>query len=305
MIGVTGASGYIGSAVVRTLSETGPVIAIGRTEICDVLPANAVWRSMSVNQPTPCLFEGCDSVIHLAGLAHAKRGVSGEKDFDSANRQLAVDAALAAYNAGVKRFVFVSTMAVHGNWSIDPIRANSELRLDTPYAQSKWEAEQELTELCSGLQMELCVVRPAMVYGYKSPGNFSRLLKLVDSGIPLPFRSMTAQRSFTSVENLTSFLIACTKAEIKQPATFVFGDGSNWSTSELVQKIGQIKNRRVHLFTLPYSILYCLSELTRHGRQYDSLTKPMLIDAESAWRACNWTPPSKPDDCIIKAITGR
>ncbi|MDO5896974.1 NAD-dependent epimerase/dehydratase family protein [Agrobacterium sp. Azo12] len=305
MIGVTGASGYIGSAVVRTLSETGPVFAIGRAETCDVLPANAVWRSMSVNQPTPSLFEGCDSVIHLAGLAHAQGGVSGEKDFDAANRQLAVDCALAAYNSGVKRFVFVSTMAVHGNWSINPIRADSELRLDTPYARSKWAGEQALRELCFSLNMELCIVRPAMVYGYQSPGNFARLLKLVEFGMPLPFKSMTSKRSFTSVQNLSSFLIACTQAELPEISTFVFGDGSDWSTLELVTKIANFKNLRLRLFSIPSFVFSRASEFAGRKREYESLSKPMTIEWEHAWNECKWSPPYTPESCMTEAVMNR
>lgn len=303
MIGVTGANGYIGRSVLKELSVTGPAIAVGRSRDGDLLPANLLWRSMGANSPTPEIFEGCESIIHLAGLAHVKSNDVYDDAFDLANRQLSIDSALAAHKAGAKRFVFVSTMGVHGNWSEELVYADSKLQLATPYARSKWAAEQALEELCSALNMELCIVRPAMVYGHKSPGNFSRLLKLVEMGLPLPFASMTAKRSFTSVQNLSSFLIACATAELPKKSTFVFGDGSNWSTSELVKILASTMQRRLVLFPIPLAVLSKVADVLGRKREYDSLTKPMMIELETAWNACKWFPPLTPEKCLSMAVT--
>lgn len=303
MIAVTGANGYIGRATLQWLAREGPVVGVARMGAAISLPPSVSWRTTDASVPEPEAFFGCDCVIHLAGRAHTKVAITNGLDlFDLANRQYALNTAVAALAAGVRRFIFVSTLGVHGNWSAEPVLPNSPLRLDTPYASSKWAAEQELSHLCMDTSMALCIVRPAMVYGPGCPGNFQRLLKLVASGIPLPFGAMHSVRSFIQIDNLVSFLISCAMRPLPQHSVFVIGDGSDWSTAQLIRAIADALGKRSLDFPFPPAVLRLIANVAGCGREMDSLSRAMRVDASGAWQACSWIPPVEPTSALRDAV---
>lgn len=304
MIAVTGASGYIGRATLRRLALSyTSAVAIVREPPKFALPNGVDWYATGNTPPLPDAFAGCSSVIHLAGRAHiqSKKGSAPQDDlFDHANHRLAIDTAIAARDAGVQRFVFVSTIGVHGNWSDQIIDASSPLRPDTPYARSKHAAERELADICAKSGMELCVVRPTMVYGPNSPGNFSRLLKLVSSEIPLPFGSLHAVRSFIHVDNLASFLETCAVHLAPAANTYVISDGSNWSTTQLVSHMTSALGRPSRAFPFPIRAFRPL--MIPWQREIDSLTRPMLVDTTKAWEDLKWKPQIDPEQGLKDAV---
>jgi UDP-glucose 4-epimerase len=259
------------------------------------------WIGTADGAPRPDDLAGCSALVHLAGRAHTRVAVADGRDlFDEANRALALRTAAAARQAGVRRFVFVSTLGVHGNWSAAPVTADSPPQLDTPYARSKWAAEQELRELCAGGAMQLCIVRPPMVYGPGCPGNFGRLVRLVQRGIPLPFGSLRGTRSFVQVDNLAAFLQRCC-AQDAPAGTFVVADGSDWSLPELVRAIAAALHRPARLLPFPPALLRLAAAAAGLRREMDSLTRPMPVDARDAWRAFGWTPPVDPGPALRDA----
>lgn len=291
MIAVTGASGYIGRATLVRLARAGTVVAVSRRAPSFALPDNVIWSATGDETPQPEVFAGCESVIHLAGRAHTTVAqADGQNLFDLANRRLAVDTAIAARAVGVRRFVFVSTIGVHGNWSEESVHADSPLRLDTPYALSKNAAEQELMRVSADTGIGLCIVRPTMVYGPRCPGNFTRLLNLVATGLPLPFGSMRATRSFIEVDNLASFLDACATRPLPALTKFVVGDGSDWSTAELVASMAEALRMPSRVFPFPLSILRFAAAAVGRSREVDSLTRPMQVDSTEAWKMLAWRP---------------
>jgi nucleoside-diphosphate-sugar epimerase len=303
MIAVTGASGYIGRATLHWLAREGLVVGVGRAAPAFRLSPSASWRATGATAPQPAAFKGCDIVIHLAGRAHTTVATTDGQDlFDLVNRRLALDTAVAARAAGVRRFVFVSTIGVHGNWSAELVRANSPLRLETPYVRSKWAAEQELARLCGDAGMTLCIVRPPMVYGPGCPGNFQRLLRLVASGLPLPFGSMRSVRSFVHVENLASFLAASATRPLPAHSVFVIGDGSDWSTVQLVRAMAEALGKRSRAFPFPLGLLRLAASAVDRIRELDSLSRPMRVDASAAWQACAWQPSVEPASGLRDAV---
>jgi len=301
MIAVTGANGYIGLATLQWLAREGAGgIGIGRSAPVFPLPPSTQWRIFG----HPGTFSDCDCVIHLAGRAHTTVAIDDGLDiFDKANRQLALDTAVAAHAAGVRSFVFVSTIGVHGNWSVEPVRANSPLHLETPYARSKWAAEQALSVFCADVGMRLCIVRPPMVYGPGCPGNFPRLLKLVASGVPLPLASMRSVRSFIQVDNLVSFLVMCASRVLPEQSVFVIGDGSDWSTAQLTKSMAEALGRSSRMFPFPLRLLSLVAGSIGRGREFDSLARPMRIDAHQAWEQCAWLPPIDPAEGLREAVS--
>lgn len=301
MIAVTGATGYIGRATLAELARRGlAVVAVSRYG-AGAAPAGVQWRATGAGFPTAATFAGCDTVIHLAGRAHTTVAVADGQDlFDLENRQLALATAEAAHAAGARRFVFVSTLGVHGSGAAAPLRGDSPVHPQLPYARSKWEAEQQLTAWCAARGMALCIVRPPMVYGPRCPGNFARLVRMVRSGLPLPFAALHAQRSFIYVDNLASFLAECAT----QPATgaYVVADGSDWSVAQLVRAIGAELRLPVRSFPVPAALLRLAGKLTGKQREVDSLTLDMRVDPLPARHAFGWQPPVAADAALRLSV---
>lgn len=300
-IAVTGASGYIGLALLRLLAGRGhDVLAFGRREPAGG-EARVSWRVKADGQPDTADLRGCDAVVHLAGRAHTRIAVQDGVDFfDQANRQLACATAEAAKAAMVRRFVQVSTLGVHGNWSTAPISETSALTGDTPYARSKIAAERELTELLAQGHTSLAIVRPPMVYGAGCPGNFPRLIKLVKSGIPLPFGSVRGIRSFIHVDNLASLLEYCAATPAAQ-GVFVAGDGSDFELPDLIRAIAASLGTSARLLPFPPALLRLAASAIGRQREIDSLTRPMQVDWSKA-RSAGWIPPIEPARALADTL---
>ncbi|MHA3904155.1 NAD-dependent epimerase/dehydratase family protein [Castellaniella sp. WN] len=288
-IAITGASGYIGLALLRCFASRGhQVLAFGRREVAGDHSA-VRWLLKPDGCPDSIDLQNCDAIVHLAGRAHTRIAQQDGTDlFDYANRKLAYVTATAARDAGVARFVQVSTLGVHGNWSAQPINETSAVIGDTPYTRSKIAAEQELRVQLSGSGTALTILRPPMVYGAGCPGNFPRLVKLVRSGIPLPFGSVVGVRSFIHVDNLASMLAYCIETPYMD-GVFVAGDGSDFELPELIRMIAAGVHTPSRLVPFPPGLLRLAAKIVGRQREIDSLTRPMLVDC-SKIRAAGWTP---------------
>ncbi len=202
-IAVTGAGGFIGSALTQVLTGEGH----------DVLP-------LSRNELSDPDFSGVETVVHCAALAHRTGAERPDADtFDAVNHRLAVELAAKAKAAGVRRFVFVSTIyTIAGNPS--PLTPDMPLRPRDDYGRAKAKAEADLREL-NGI--EVVIARPVLVYGPGARANLKALIKLCDSGLPLPFGLADNRRSFVSLENVAHALtfLSVAPAEKLQGGCFI------------------------------------------------------------------------------------
>jgi UDP-glucose 4-epimerase len=308
-IAVTGANGYIAGKLIEHLARLKvEVVAFARNGTTEV----SKFKGLSVRViengtglACPGDIDGCFSLIHLAGRAHSYHERESESELlDYSNHLLALKTATAAAEAGVRRFVQVSTVSVHGNWSETPIRPNSPIRPLTCYATSKWAAECSLTDFCGAKQMQLCIVRPPLVYGPVCPGNFTRLVRLIRSGIPLPFKSVRATRSFINVHNLTDFLATCARAaESYERRVFVVGDGSDWTMPELILEIAAALEVPGRMLSFSPDALRILARIIGFGREMDSMTRSLEVDWTYARDDAGWTPPVMPKEAFSRTMS--
>ncbi len=195
----------------------------------------------------------------------------------AATETLAVQAAA----AGVRRFVFVSSVKVNGErttWPGAPFGESDPAAPEDAYAMSKWEAEQALARIAEQMHLETVIVRPPLVYGPGVKANFLRLLRAVDRGVPLPFGSIDNRRSLVSLDNLVDLLIHCATAPAAAGGTFFVSDGDDLSMPELVRQIAHAMGRRPRLINVPPTLLSAAARLVGKGDVFDRLGGSLHVD---------------------------
>jgi len=302
---VTGAAGFVGRALTRRLLAAGfDVRAVGRRAgtIDEAVPVHGVgtidgatdWRD---------LLSGVDYVVHCAARAH--KFDDRNPDPMAAFRETNVEASFAlagqAAAAGVRRFVFLSSIGVNGNRTIRPFTEEDVPQPIEDYARSKLEAETRLRWLSSGTGMELVIIRPPLVYGPDAPGNFGRLLALVASGLPLPLGSADAPRSFVACDNLVDFISMTITHPRAADQTFLVADGHDLSTVKMLRLIADGLGRTPRLVNVQPPLLLWMSGLLRKRALLDRLLSPLQIDTAKARNLLHWHPPAAAEMAVRDA----
>lgn len=232
---ITGASGFIGSNFIKKYSEEYNIISVCLIE----------------NKSEDLDYSGVDTILHLAALVHQMKDGPEEKYFE-VNTELTRRLAISAKEAGVKHFVFYSTVAVwgtHGYFNHNRvITLETPLNPLTPYAKSKYKAEEILNKLRNN-DFKISIFRPPMVYGKDCPGNMKRLEKLVDILPVLPFGNNDNKRTIVHVDKLldeTNIVIQNEKEGI-----FIPKDEKDLSIKEILEYILKEKNKKIILIKLP------------------------------------------------------
>jgi nucleoside-diphosphate-sugar epimerase len=305
---VTGASGFVGQALVRRLIAAG--ISVRATSRHEPFPgiAPVEWRCVSDAAPVRAWHEalaGCDAVIHLAALAHQigreSRGRSAE--FRRVNVELTRIVARASVTAGVKRVVFLSSIAAMCSHSEQRVDESCRCEPEDDYGRSKLEAERALESELSGGAVDWCVLRAPLIYGPGNPGNMARLLRLTDSGLPLPLGAIRNQRSFIFVDNLIDAIVTVVTHASAIRATYLVGDDSDFSTPQLVRALAAAREQRVRLVAVPVAVLKLIGQLgDLAGRllrinagidsySVDRLTGSLPVSSARFRSAFSWRPP--------------
>jgi UDP-glucose 4-epimerase len=202
-----------------------------------------------------------------------------------------------AAQAGVKRFVYVSTIKVNGeSTSETPFNETSKLQPSDPYSISKWEAENELHRISAVTGMEVVIVRPPLVYGPGVGGNFISMLKWIDRGIPLPLASVNNRRSFVGINNLVSLLMACLSHPQAAGEVLLVSDGEDISTPELLRRTSRALGKSSRLFPFPISMLRLAMQLLSKSEVFDRLCGSLTVDISKTRRLLGWNPVSNVDD---------
>lgn len=308
-IGVTGANGFVGRAVVAAILGGGgnPVALVRDDRAAGAVAAPDIRRVGEINGSTewqPHL-RGCSLVIHLAARVH----VMAEKDADPlaaflrVNRDGSRKLAEACSRAGVRRLVFVSSVKVNGEETqFDAARghatpfteADSPAPLDA-YGQSKWEAEKALFDLAAKSCLEVSVVRPPLVYGPGVGGNMRRLLALVHRGMPLPLGAVDNRRSLIGVRNLADLLLLAGQHPRAAGRVFLARDRVDLSTPGLIRALARALETRARLFSVPVPLLRLAGRVLGKSTEIDRLSTSLQVATDAAENDLGWIPPVTED----------
>ena len=203
----------------------------------------ALIDGLSVAQSWTPALQGIDAVIHCAARVHVmdERAADPLAEFRAVNVEATRHLAQQAAAAGVRRFVFVSSIKVNGEETTPgrPFTADAEPQPQDPYGQSKLEAERALFEIARQTGLEVVVVRPPLVYGPGVKANFASLMRALQRRLPLPFGSIDNRRSLVARDNLVDLLVLCTRHPAAAGQVFLVSDGEDLSTAQLCRGLSR------------------------------------------------------------------
>jgi nucleoside-diphosphate-sugar epimerase len=307
---VTGASGFVGGAfLTRTASNVRfSLRAAVRTAaqyrspsiesvIVEGLTATADWHEA---------VKGCDAVVHTAGRTHIMQDTVADPLtlFRLVNVQGTLNLARQAAEAGVKRFVFLSSVKVNGELTQmgHPFRENDIPAPRDSYAVSKHDAEEGLRRLAEETGMEVVIIRPPLVYGPGVKANFQNLIRWVRRGIPLPFGAVSNNRSFIALDNLVDFILTCIVHPKAANQTFLVADGEDLSTPVLLQRIGLALGKPMRLVPVPAGLLQLAAGLLGKKPMVQRLCGSLQVDIAKARELLDWTPPLSVDEGLRRTV---
>ena len=303
---VTGASGFVGSALCGHLIERG----VTTTGVVRHFPTNPVQgvdyqivSGLSKSKLWNEILTGVDVVVHCAARAHVMR--DSEKDPLAVYREVNVEGtrnlAEQAASCGIKRFVYISSIKVNGEETNErPFKADDIPAPEDSYGISKWEAEQVLQKIGCNSEMEIVIIRPPLVYGPEVRANFLKLMKLVKSGLPLPFGAIHNSRSFVAVDNLVDLILICLHHPAAINQTFLVSDGDDLSTTELLHRTAKALGKSSRLIPIPVFLLRTAALLLRKTDFAQRLCGSLQIDICKAKQLLGWTPKVSVDEALLK-----
>lgn len=286
---ITGATGSIGQVLIKSLADQGhDVTTIDRT---------GNFKRSAKNY---------DCMIHLAGRAHMLNevGIDTYQFYKQANVDFSLQMAQLAQQLNIKKFIFVSSIGVNGNFSSNhPFTEDDAPRPHNDYSKTKWEAELALQNFLGPSNIALTIIRPPLVYGPKPKANFKTLLSLCQSPLPLPFGGIHNKRSLISIDNLCHFIeLCCTHANASNQ-TFLISDDHDVSLAELISTIRKTLQRPTLLFAVPSFMLSACFKWIGRANLNEQLLANLQIDVSKAKQLLDWRPLISFDEGIKRAVT--
>ncbi|BFM39370.1 SDR family oxidoreductase [Synechocystis sp. LKSZ1] len=299
---ITGATGFVGQPLCQHLIKQNYTITatIRRPKDQQKLPQGTKCQLISgLNHILPTsILEHTNTIIHLAARAHQLNDQADdpEAEFQNVNHHGTVNLAQQAISAGVKHFIFISSIGAVTTLSDTIISEKTSCNPDTPYGRSKHDAEQSLIQLCQGSDMTWTILRPTLVYGPNNPGNMERLLALVNKSLPLPFASIHNVRSLLYVGNLVDAIITCIEHPKAKNQTFIVSDGQDLSTPKLIRQLGQALGKPAKLLPFPPSLLKLAAKSIGKAGIANRLLGSLQVDSSKIRNTLNWKPPYTIDE---------
>ena len=295
---ITGATGFVGGALLKELCvmDNIHIRAVIRDKYNDY-PKNVEAISIRCIKDVreyEKLLNNIDIVIHAAAKVHhtGYLGIKEQLDFDDINVSATSNLAEHASNMGVKRFIFISSVKVNGDYSIKnlPFTENMPGNPSSYYAVSKHKAERRLNEISRQTGMEIVIIRPVLVYGLGVKANFKNMLRFLYKGVILPLGCINNLRSMISIENLVYFIITCSTHKMAANNTFLIADSEDISTTDLLILLGDMLGKKAKLISCNPKILEFGLKLIRKHSVYHSLCCSLQVNTGKARDLLGWKP---------------
>jgi nucleoside-diphosphate-sugar epimerase len=301
---VTGANGFVGNAAARHLTLNHQVLGQVRSRAQIELLSNSELPEQQILGLQADLtdisgftgaLQGCGAVLHCAARVHQVRETAADPmaAYRQVNRDATLALARAAAQAGVQRFVFLSSVKVHGEFSPagKPLKQDDVLQPIDPYGLSKYEAEQGLKDIAAQTGMQVVIVRPPLVYGPGVKANFLSMMRWLQRGIPLPLGAIGNQRSLIGLANLVDLLEQCLTHPAAANQTFLASDGQDVSTTELLHAMAAALQVKPRLLPVPQAWLEGALGLLGRSGMAQRLCGNLAVDINHTRAMLDWTPP--------------
>ena len=306
---ITGGSGFVGSSLAKYARSSGlgvrvssrkvaiePLIGIEFCQVADLGP-DTDWL---------CALSGVDVVVHCAGRAHVSKGYSGDSMvlFRLINTEGTLNLAKQAAKAGVRRFVYISSVGVNGIQSQDGFRFNEcdQPRPHNAYSQSKLEAEEGLRKIAACTKLEVVIIRPTLVYGANAPGNFGALQRAVLRGLPFPLGSVRNKRSLVNIFNLVDFIVTCITHPQAANQTFLVSDGEDVSTVDIIIGLAGAARIPYYIFPVPVWLMRLIASVLDRREKFLGLCGNLQIDISKAREMLGWEPKVSVKEGLSRAM---
>ncbi len=306
---MTGATGMVGNALVPVLLDAGCSVRASARHA-----ANTTWAqhprcefvSHDLDKDPAGLVHSMDAVVHLAARVHVMSDTAADPLAE--NRRLNTSATLtlarAAMAAGSRHFVFMSTIKVNGESTVDrPFTEADTPQPQDPYAISKFEAEQGLVALATGGSMDVTILRPPLVYGVGVKGNFASLVQAIRKGLPLPLGAIRNRRSLIYAGNLADAVLAALQQPAPGARTYLVSDGKDLSTPELIRAIAAAMGRNARLVSVPPALLRLAGRLTDRSAAVDRLLGSLVINASRIRAELGWSARHSPSEGLRRSLS--
>lgn len=301
---ITGHTGFVGKALVPALSDN-ELILVGRRSLNEQQGIFFQKQLSAIEDYSDCL-NGVSVVIHAAARVHVMTDNASDPlaAYREVNLAGTMNLARQAAAAGVKRFIFISTIKVNGESTSSghPFTAFDPPNAIDPYGISKVEAEQELRSLCAETGMEYVIIRPPLVYGAGVKANFAAMLRLAKKNLPLPLGAIYNQRSMVALDNLVDLIKTCVTHPLAANQVFLVSDDHDLSTTELLKLMVQAYGKTARLLPIPMSWFNLLGKVTGKTAVISRLCGNLQVDITHTKQRLNWQPPVSVERAIQSAI---
>lgn len=296
---LTGGTGFVGRAICEKISSEkrfNVLVAVRKrqSDLPETIRQEVIGGIDLVSNWSD-LLEGVEVVIHAAARVHvmAENSKDSLEEFRKINVSSTGNLARQAAKAGVKRFIFLSSIKVNGEKTLpgSPFTEEDLPDPQEPYAISKYEAELALQQLSRETGMEVVIIRPPLVYGPGVKANFRSMMHWLYKGIPLPLGAVVNKRSLLALDNLVDFIVTCVDHAAAANQTFLISDGEDLSTTELLRRMSKALGKSIWLLPVPVNLLLFLARRVGKYGAIQRLCRSLQVDGGKAHELLGWEPP--------------